>query len=72
VFIGRRMLAAVRPRDSGRTGCPAWDASLIFWRSVRASEPRSSTRRVTLLRCTGCGTAVTAGASEPELHDSGA
>jgi SAM-dependent methyltransferase len=39
---------------------------------VGASEPSLSDRRYQLWRCSVCGTAVTAGSPEPDLHDGGA
>jgi SAM-dependent methyltransferase len=66
------MLAAVRVRDPPGAARPACGGRLTEWRSVPASESAIHPRRFELLRCAGCGTAVTAGAPVPELHDTGA
>jgi SAM-dependent methyltransferase len=66
------MLVVVQPRDADRAACPACGAPLAAWRAVRASEPSLSDRRFDLRRCRDCGTAVTAGSPEPDLHDGGA
>jgi len=44
---------------------------LAPWRRAPSSEPALA-RSFLLLRCGGCGTAVTAGPPTPDLHDSGA
>src|SRR5205807_2547887 len=53
-------------------GCPACGGPLTPWRSVPSSEPALGDVRFELLRCERCGSAVTAGAGAPELHDTGA
>jgi SAM-dependent methyltransferase len=55
-----------------RCACPACGGSLSAWRSVPASDPSIAPAVFELWRCKRCGTAVTAGAAVPELHDSGA
>jgi 2-polyprenyl-3-methyl-5-hydroxy-6-metoxy-1,4-benzoquinol methylase len=52
--------------------CPACGGCLRFWRSVPASDPALGSRDFELLRCEACGTAVTAGGSEEDLHETGA
>jgi SAM-dependent methyltransferase len=66
------MLVVVHQRDADRAACPACGGPLAPWRVVGASEPSLSARRYELWRCGVCGTAVTAGAPEPDLHDGGA
>jgi SAM-dependent methyltransferase len=66
------MLVVVDERDADRAACPACGAPLAAWQAVGASEPSLSDRRFELWRCRACGTAVTAGAPEPDLHDAGA
>jgi SAM-dependent methyltransferase len=51
--------------------CPACAGALAPWRRAPASEPALAGSFL-LLRCNGCGTAVTGGSPVPELHDSGA
>jgi SAM-dependent methyltransferase len=52
--------------------CPACGGRLQFWRSVPASDPALGSRDFELLRCEGCGTAVTSGGSDGGLHETGA
>jgi SAM-dependent methyltransferase len=52
--------------------CPACGGRLQFWRSVPGSEPALADRRFELLRCVACGTAVTAGEADHDLHETGA
>jgi 2-polyprenyl-3-methyl-5-hydroxy-6-metoxy-1,4-benzoquinol methylase len=65
------VLVVVSPAPSTAV-CPACGDPLREWRSVPASEPALAARRFDLWRCPDCGTAVTAGAPEPALHDAGA
>ncbi|MGI8507041.1 MAG: class I SAM-dependent methyltransferase [Solirubrobacteraceae bacterium] len=62
----------MRSRDPDRAACPACGGELAAWLSVPASEPSRAGERFALWRCVSCGSAVTAGEPEPELHDSGA
>jgi SAM-dependent methyltransferase len=52
--------------------CPACGGRLQFWRSVPASDPALGSREFELLRCAACGTAVTIGGSDDDLHETGA
>ncbi len=54
------------------TLCPACGGSLAPWRQVPASDPILNDAPYELLRCSSCGTAVTAGAEPPRLYESGA
>jgi SAM-dependent methyltransferase len=52
--------------------CPACGGRLEAWRSVPGSEPALVDRRFELLRCVACGTAVTVGETDLDLHETGA
>ncbi len=52
--------------------CPACGGRLQFWRSVPASDPALGSRDFELLRCEACGTAVTIGGFDGDLHETGA
>ncbi|MCK9250496.1 MAG: class I SAM-dependent methyltransferase [Solirubrobacteraceae bacterium] len=59
-------------RPSGGRPCPACGAPLLSWRTVATSDP-SLPGRFALLRCPGCGTAVTDGPPPrfDDAHDGG-
>ncbi len=52
--------------------CPACGGALARWRVVASSDPALGGRRFELERCVVCGTAVTSGAAQIDLHDTGA
>jgi SAM-dependent methyltransferase len=52
--------------------CPACGGRLEEWRWVTASEPELTGTGYELARCRRCGTAVTLGETQPELHETGA
>ena len=58
--------------DPASTRCPACGGTLSRWISVPASEPALADLRYQLLRCERCGSAVTLGGDELELHEVGA
>ena len=61
-----------RTEDVAGRECPACGGRLEFWRSVPGSEPALASMRFSLMRCSECGTAVTAADATPDAHESGA
>jgi SAM-dependent methyltransferase len=54
-----------------QSACPACGSALAAWRRMPGSEPADGSTHL-LLRCCGCGTAVTAGPAPPDAHETGA
>ena len=56
---------------AGLSACPACGGALSAWRTVPGGEP-SDPERYELLRCSSCGSAVTAGPSpDPDAYETG-